>query len=125
TDAATSSRLIQLFIVTRCRFGSSAHTIPARKTACWRRSMIQLQPYGEAHNQPPLIAIPGLDGTIGSIEPVVRRLARHREVIVVDFSAERNQTLEMLVADIASALTSRQYPALDIMGQSIGTIFAA
>lgn len=87
--------------------------------------MIQLQSHGAAGGAPPLVAIPGLDGTIGSIEPIVQRLAKTRQVVVVDFSAERNQTLEALVEEIAVQLAARGDAALDIMGQSIGTIIAA
>lgn len=86
---------------------------------------IKLHHYGEATAEPPLLAIPGLDGTSGSIQPVVARLAQGREVIVVDFSAERNATLEGLVAEIAAAVKEEGCPSLDIMGQSIGTILAA
>lgn len=87
--------------------------------------MIKLIPFGQAAAAPPLFAIPGLDGSIGSIEPVVKRLAQQREVIVIDFSADNSETLEQLVAEIASAVKNEGRPLIDIMGQSIGTILAA
>ncbi|HRQ40517.1 MAG TPA: alpha/beta hydrolase [Chloroflexota bacterium] len=87
--------------------------------------MIQLIHYGRPTAGPPLLALPGLDGTVGSIEPVVQRLAQEREVIVVDFSAENNATLEQLVAEMATLLLREVPTPIDIMGQSIGTILAA
>lgn len=87
--------------------------------------MIQLIRYGQLTAAPPLLAIPGLDGTVGSIEPMVMRLARQRQVIVVDFSAETNETLEQLVAEIGTAVKNEGLTSFDLMGQSIGTILAA
>jgi pimeloyl-ACP methyl ester carboxylesterase len=71
------------------------------------------------------VAIPGLDGALGSIQPIVERLARTREVLVVDFSAEQNDTLEGLSAEIARTVAAEGRGTLDILGQSIGTILAA
>ncbi|OGO32907.1 MAG: hypothetical protein A2Z03_07940 [Chloroflexi bacterium RBG_16_56_8] len=87
--------------------------------------MIQLIRRGKATTDVPLLAIPGLDGSTGSIEPIVTRLAEQREVIVVDFSAETNPTLEALVAEIADGVRAEINTTLDVMGQSIGTILAA
>ena len=87
--------------------------------------MIRLIPYGQTTDQPPLFAIPGLDGAVGSIEPVVKKLARQREVIVVDFSADNSETLDLLAANLAEAIQKEDRPVIDIMGQSIGTILAA
>ena len=46
-------------------------------------------------------------------------------MIVVDYSAETNPTLEGLSAEIAAALTNENLTAFNLVGQSIGTIVAA
>jgi pimeloyl-ACP methyl ester carboxylesterase len=74
---------------------------------------------------PPLVAIPGLDGAVGSIGPIVDRLAATREVLVVDFSDEQNPTLAGLSAEVAATIAAEGRPRIDILGQSIGTIVAA
>jgi len=84
--------------------------------------LVRLSPPTEA---PPLFAIPGLDGSVGSVEPVLIPLARKREVIVVDFSAENQPTLEALVAEMAAAIKAEGREQIDVTGQSIGTIMAA
>lgn len=87
--------------------------------------MINLIRLGQQTDRPPLYAIPGLDGTIGSVQPVVEQLARTREVIVVDYSAETNATLETLAAEIAENIRAEKRESFDVLGQSIGTILAA
>ncbi len=87
--------------------------------------MIQLIRLSSPTDQPPLYAIPGLDGGIGSVEPVVKRLAETREVIVVNFSREVQPTLEALATAIAEAIRAEGRPTFDLLGQSIGTIFTA
>jgi len=87
--------------------------------------MIRLIRLGQASQYPTLIAIPGIDGSIGSLESIVRRLAQNRAVIAIDYSAETNPTLEALSAEIAAALTAEHLTAFDLLGQSIGTIVAA
>jgi pimeloyl-ACP methyl ester carboxylesterase len=87
--------------------------------------MIQFIRLSPSNDQPPLYAIPGLDGAIGSVEPVVKRLAETREVIVVDYSGETQATLEDLAAEIAATIRAENRPAFDLLGQSIGTILTA
>ena len=87
--------------------------------------MIRLIRLGKTAEAPPLFVVPGLDGTIGSVEPVVTRLAQKREVIVIYFSAETKPTLESLVTEIAAVVKAEGRSPIDVMGQSIGTIFAA
>lgn len=86
--------------------------------------MIRLIRLGTPSSRPPLYAVPGLDGSIGSVEPVVKALAQHREVIVVDFGSETNPTLEALATEIATHIRAEGQPTFDILGQSIGTILA-
>jgi pimeloyl-ACP methyl ester carboxylesterase len=87
--------------------------------------MIRLLHFGEAKDFPPLLAIPGIDGSVGSIAPIVERLAQQREVLVVDYTAEKNQTLEALTREIIAAAQKELQEDLDVLGQSIGTIVAA
>src|SRR5258706_16175055 len=87
--------------------------------------MIRLIRLGKPSDKLPLFAIPGIDGTIGSLQPIVTRLAEKREVIVMDYSAENNATLEGLSAEIAELIQAEVYTAIDVLGQSIGTVNAA
>lgn len=87
--------------------------------------MITLQPHGKSTNAPALIAIPGIDGSIGSIAPVVERLKKTRQIVVVDYSAETNPTLDDLSKQIAAAVRGQINSEVDVLGQSIGTILAA
>ncbi len=88
-------------------------------------TMIRLLRFGTPTQSPPLFAIPGLDGSIGSIQPIVEALAKQREVIVADFSAETNSTPEALATEIANVIKAEGRDTIDVMGQSIGTILAA
>ena len=86
---------------------------------------VRLRPYGEAApGLPPLVAVPGIDGSPGSVAPIVERLARGRQVLLADYSTERHDTLEELAAEVAAAVRSVGGP-VDLLGQSIGTIVAA
>ena len=84
--------------------------------------MIRLERHGLPAAPPPLVAIPGIDGSIASIAPIVKQLARRREVVVVNYTAETNPTLEELSAEIASAIRAELPSPVDLLGQSIGTI---
>jgi pimeloyl-ACP methyl ester carboxylesterase len=87
--------------------------------------MVQLFRRGIAQAAPALLAVPGIDGSIGSLAPLVEKLSTQREVIVVDYTAETNPTLEALAAEIAGVAKTEITGAIDILGQSIGTIIAA
>jgi pimeloyl-ACP methyl ester carboxylesterase len=87
--------------------------------------MIRLLRYGEVNDAPPLLAIPGIDGSVGSIAPIVEQLAQQRQVLVVDYTAEDNQTMEALTREIIAAVQEEIQGYLDILGQSIGTVIAA
>src|ERR1700712_2540717 len=86
--------------------------------------MIKLETFGTASAQPLLVVIPGIDGSIGSVQPLIEQLARTREVVLVDYTGESEATLEALSASIAELLHGVR-GAFDLMGQSIGTILAA
>jgi pimeloyl-ACP methyl ester carboxylesterase len=87
--------------------------------------MIRLIRLGTPSDRPLLVAIPGIDGSMGSLDSILRRLAQDREVIAVDYSAETNPTLEMLTAEITAVLQAEGRPMFDLVGQSIGTVMAA
>lgn len=87
--------------------------------------MIRLIRLGEDNGTPPLVTVPGIDGSIGSVEPVVKNLSEYRPVIVADYSEENNESLEGLAAEIAAILETEVDTEFDLMGQSIGTIVAA
>lgn len=78
-----------------------------------------------ADGGPTLVAIPGMDGSVGSIAPVVERLGRARPVMVANYSEERNATLEELTEEIAGVVRSEVEAPLDLWGQSLGTMLAA
>jgi pimeloyl-ACP methyl ester carboxylesterase len=86
---------------------------------------VRLRGLGEPDGRPPLLAIPGLDGSIGSIEPLVERLAADRRVLVADYTAEHNPTLEGLAREIAAVAQPEAGDGIDLLGQSIGTLMAA
>lgn len=90
-----------------------------------RGSGVRLRAYGPPGGGPALLAIPGLDGSIGSIEPIVERLARTRRVLVADYTVEHNATLEALAAEIAAVARGEAGGEVDLLGQSIGTLVAA
>lgn len=87
--------------------------------------MIRLQSFGAASAQPSLVVVPGIDGSVGSVQPLIEHLARTREIMLVDYTDESEPTLEALSASIADLLRSRISGGFDLLGQSIGTIIAA
>ncbi|HEV7877115.1 hypothetical protein [Bradyrhizobium sp.] len=87
--------------------------------------MIRLKSFGAASAQPSLVVVPGIDGSIGSVQPLIEQLARTREIVLVDYTDESEPTLEALSAGIADLLRSRMTGGFDLLGQSIGTIIAA
>ncbi|TIP18459.1 alpha/beta hydrolase [Mesorhizobium sp.] len=87
--------------------------------------MIALQRFGTVATAPPLVVIPGIDGSIGSVQPIVEKLGAKRPIILVDYTQEAEPTLERLSAAIADILLTQVDTAFDLLGQSIGTILAA
>lgn len=86
---------------------------------------VRLKVYGARTEHPPILAVPGVDGSPGSIEPIVERLARRRQVLVADYSAEQNRTLEDLADEVAAVVAAAEAGPVDLLGQSIGTLVAA
>ncbi len=87
--------------------------------------MIKLETFGTASALPSLAVLPGIDGSIGSVQPLIEQLARTREVVLVDYTGESESTLQALSASIVDLLRNRTNGSFDLMGQSIGTILAA
>jgi pimeloyl-ACP methyl ester carboxylesterase len=87
--------------------------------------MIQFMEFGQQTNNPPLFVCPGIDGSIGSVHPIVDKLAENRQVFLVDYSEENHDSLEELSARIAGLIKKKDLGKIDILGQSIGTIIAA
>ena len=75
--------------------------------------MIGLQTFGTASTAPPLVVIPGIDGSIGSVQPIVEKLAQRRLVILVDYTQEAEATLDRLSVAIARVLQEQ-------IGEQIG-----
>lgn len=83
---------------------------------------VRLIEHGAEHvDTLPIVVVPGIDGQPGSVAPIVDRLARHRRVLLVDYSREIEPTLDDLADAIAELLPDR----CDLVGQSIGTWLAA
>ncbi|MER8839686.1 alpha/beta hydrolase [Mesorhizobium sp. M0913] len=87
--------------------------------------MIHLHSYGNNPAQPPLVVIPGIDGSIGSVQPIVEELRQDRRVILVDYTTETEKTLDALSTSIANVLREEVRGSFDLLGQSIGTILVA
>lgn len=86
---------------------------------------VRLIPYGRPSHRNVLVAVPGLDGSAGSVAPVVERLSASRRVLLVDYSAEKHPTLGGLADEIADTVASAVSAPVDVLGQSIGSILAA
>lgn len=82
---------------------------------------VRLREYGAVTDQPPLLVIPGLDGSPGSVATIIARLAERRRVVVADYAAERNDSIEGLAGEIARLATDAIDGEVDLLGQSIGT----
>lgn len=86
---------------------------------------VRLRSYGEPSGQPPIVVVPGIDGSAGSVGPVIEQLSRGRQVLLVDYTTERNPTLEALAAEVVAVVAEATDGPVDLLGQSIGTIVAA
>lgn len=86
---------------------------------------VRLREYGLETDEPPLLVIPGLDGSPGSVQPIIARLAERRRVVVADYASERNDSLGALAEEIANVARETRDTEVDLLGQSIGTLVAA
>jgi pimeloyl-ACP methyl ester carboxylesterase len=115
-------RLLRRFWLAHFRYVCRASTGGARSI---RDRVVRLRRYGQRTALPTLLAIPGIDGSPGSIAPIVERAATTRQVVVADYGAEINSTLEGLSDEVARTVKAELEGPLDLLGQSIGTIVAA
>ena len=118
-------RTLRPFWLAHFRYVCRASLDGARAGAVPLASGVRLVAHGEATEEPTLVAIPGIDGSPGSIAPIVERLARRRQVVVADYSGEDNDTLEALAEEIGDAAETTVDGPFDVLGQSIGSILAA
>lgn len=87
--------------------------------------MIELLRFGEQHRTTPLVAVPGIDGSIGDIKPLVDGISKRRPVIVTDYRSNTSPTLDDLVHDIHARLRAEIDEPFYISGQSMGSIVAS
>jgi pimeloyl-ACP methyl ester carboxylesterase len=89
------------------------------------RAGVRLVDHGAGTARPPLVVIPGIDGSWGSVAPFVEDLAGDRRVVVADYTREDNPNLDDLAAEIAGAVAAHVDGPVDVLGQSIGSVLAA
>lgn len=87
-----------------------------------RISLIEL---GQSTDNPPVLTVPGIDGSIGSVKPVAESLAEGRKILVADYSREENETLDGLMEELTELCAGLPYERIDLLGQSIGTVMTA
>ena len=110
-------RLLRPFWLAHFRFVRDASLAGAEQAA---RNRPRLVEFGTDTTRPPIVVIPGIDGQAGSVAPIVRQLAGHRRVLLVDYSVEAEEDLETLADKIGALLPDR----FDVVGQSIGSWLA-
>lgn len=123
--AGPAYRLLRALWLAHFRYVCAESLAGARRLGRDWTTGIRLTELGASDSHPVLVAVPGIDGSIGSIGPIVDQLAANRKVVVVDYSAERHPTLSALVETTRALLASRFDQPVDIVGQSIGSIIAA
>jgi pimeloyl-ACP methyl ester carboxylesterase len=120
-----SYRLARRLWLAHFRFVCQASLAGAHRLAA-RGVGVRLRSFGPpSTDAPPLLAVPGLDGSPGSIAPLVARLAARRRVVVADYSTDRSVSLEDLAGEIARSAAGELGGEVDLVGQSIGTLVAA
>lgn len=110
-------RLLRPFWLAHFRFVRDASLAGARQAV---RNRPQLVEFGTDTTRSPIVVIPGIDGQAGSVAPIVRQLAEHRRVLLVDYTLEAEASLEALAEKIGAMLPD----SFDVVGQSIGTWLA-
>lgn len=73
----------------------------------------------------PLVVVPGMDGSRGTLAPLVERLSRSRPTFVVDYTTERNPRLEDLSGEIARLVRTELTGQVDVLATSLGAVVAA
>jgi pimeloyl-ACP methyl ester carboxylesterase len=86
---------------------------------------IRLERVGSASAGTPVVMIPGIDGSSGSVLPIAQALGASRPVYIANYTAEQNPSVETLSKEIEEAIGKEITGPFDVVGQSIGTIFAS
>ena len=87
--------------------------------------MLSIEYFGKKTNKKLVIVIPGIDGSVGSVKPVVEELAEKRQVALVNYTKENNDLLDSLVEEIVAIVNEEINEPFHLLGQSIGTVMAA
>lgn len=119
-------RLLRRFWLAHFRFVARESCAGAQAVGDRLKPKVRARHQGTpAAGRPPIVAIPGIDGSAGSLAPILDRLARTREVILVDYTTEQNPSLEALAGEVAAVAARATEGPVDLLGQSIGTLVAA
>lgn len=118
-------RFLRAFWLAHFRYVCRTSLEGARTMAEAMQPRVRLRTYGQPTEQPPLVVVPGIDGSPGSVAPIIDRLSKRRQVLLVDYTTEANPTLEALATEVAAAVAEATDGPVDLLGQSIGTIVAA
>ncbi len=81
--------------------------------------------HGSPTSGVPLVVVPGMDGSVGTVAPLVERLAQSRPVLVVDYTTERNASLEDFSREVAELVRAHVPGEVDVLAASLGSIAAA
>lgn len=118
-------RLLRRFWLAHFRFVRDASLIGAAEAADRHEGAARLVRYGSVDGPRPVLVVPGLDGSVGTVSPLVQALARKRPVFLADYRTERNPTLELLSAEVAALVAEAGLGKVDVVASSIGSIVAA
>ncbi|WP_432515089.1 SRPBCC family protein [Kineococcus sp. SYSU DK001] len=118
-------RLLRSFWRAHFRFVLEASLAGAVTAAARGEGAARLVRYGDATTGTPLVVVPGLDGSVGTVAPLVQALAQTRPVHLVDYRTERNTSLEGLAREIADLVTRARLGKVDVLATSLGSIAAA
>lgn len=118
-------RLLRRFWLAHFRFVRDASLAGAAEAARRHEGAARLVRYGDVEGPPPVLVVPGLDGSVGTVAPLVQGLAATRPVYLVDYRTERNQTVELLAAEIAALVREEGLQEVDVVASSIGCVAAA
>jgi pimeloyl-ACP methyl ester carboxylesterase len=118
-------RLLRPFWLAHFRFVRDASLAGAATAVRRHEGAARLVLHGSADGTRPVLVVPGLDGSVGTVAPLVEALARTRPVYLVDYRTERNPTLELFSAEIAALVRDAGLPPVDVVASSLGCIAAA
>lgn len=118
-------RLLRPFWLAHFRYVCRASIEGARLLGESLHPGVRVRRYGVPGDRPPLVVVPGIDGSPGSVGPIIDRLSQGRQVLLLDYTTEQNRSLEDLAAEMSAAVSEVTGGPVDLLGQSIGTLAAA